>query len=67
MKVLIVSMSALFIEALQIAICDRRPTWQVDTYPIQAPLFNQPPLKYLKKMLGIGEVLSKQNLKGITR
>lgn len=49
MKVLIVSMSALFIEALQIAICDRRPTWQVDTYPIQAPLFNQALMKKIKE------------------
>ena len=41
MKVLIVSMSTLFIEALQIAIQDRRPVWQVETYQIQAPIFNQ--------------------------
>lgn len=41
MKVLIVSMSTLFIEALQIAIRDRRPIWQVETYQIQTPLFNQ--------------------------
>ena len=41
MKVLIVSMSTLFIEALQIAIRDRRPVWQVETYQIQAPIFNQ--------------------------
>ena len=41
MKILIVSMSTLFIEALQIAIWDRRPIWQVETYQIQTPLFNQ--------------------------
>ena len=49
MKVLIVSMSTLFIEALQIAIRDRRPRWQVDTYPIQAPLFNQTLVKKFKE------------------
>lgn len=41
MKVLIVSKSTLFIEALQVAICDRRPAWRVDTYSIQAPIFTQ--------------------------
>ena len=49
MKVLIVSMSTLFIEALQIAVRDRRPTWQVDTYPIQAPLFDKALLKKIKE------------------
>ena len=49
MKVLIVSMSTLFIEALQIAVRDRRPTWQVDTYPIQAPLFDKALLKKMKE------------------
>ncbi|KOS59775.1 glycosidase [Lysinibacillus agricola] len=49
MKVLIVSMSTLFIEALQIAIRDRRSTWQVDTYQIQAPIFNQTLLKKIKE------------------
>lgn len=49
LKVLIVSMSTLFIEALQIAISDRRPTWQVETYPIQAPLFNQALMKKIKE------------------
>ena len=49
MRVLIVSMSALFIEALQIAIRDRRPTWHVDTYPIQAPLFNEALMKKIKE------------------
>lgn|SRR5690606_9301389 len=49
LKVLIVSMSTLFIDALQIAIQDKRPTWQVDTYPIQAPIFNQTLLKKIKE------------------
>lgn len=49
MKVLIVSMSTLFLEALQIAIRDRRPVWQVDTYPIQAPIFNQTLLKKIQE------------------
>lgn len=49
MKVLIVSMSTLFIEALQVAIRDRRPTWQVDVYPIQAPIFNQTLVKKIKE------------------
>lgn len=41
MRVLIVSMSTLFIEALQIAIRDKRPIWQIEIYQIQAPIFNQ--------------------------
>lgn len=41
MKVLIVSMSTLFIEALQIAIQDRRPVWQVEIHHIQEPVINQ--------------------------
>lgn len=49
MKVLIGSMFTLFIEALQIAIRDRRPTWQVDTYAIQAPFFNQALMKKIKE------------------
>ncbi|KGR84392.1 hypothetical protein [Lysinibacillus odysseyi] len=49
MKVLIVSMSALFIEALQIAIRDRRPAWQVETYSMQAPLFNQAVMKKIQE------------------
>ena len=49
MRVLIVSMSVLFIEALQIAIRDRRPTWKVDTYPIQAHLFNQALMEKIKE------------------
>lgn len=49
LKVLIVSMSTLFIEALQIAIRDKRPAWQVDTYAIQAPLFNQALRKKIKE------------------
>ena len=49
MKVLIVSMSTLFIEALQVAIRDRRPTWQVDTYSIQAPIFDQTLMKKMKE------------------
>jgi len=42
-------MSTLFIEALQVAIRDRRPTWQVDTYSIRAPIFNQTLMKKLKE------------------
>ena len=49
LKVLIVSMSTLFIEALQIAFRDKRPAWQVDTYPIQVPIFNQALLKKIKE------------------
>lgn len=49
MKVLIVSMSTLFIEALQVAIHDRRSTWQVETYQIQAPIFNQTLVKKMKE------------------
>lgn len=49
MKVLIVSMSTLFIEALQVAIRDRRPTWQVDVYSIQAPIFKQTLMKKIKE------------------
>ncbi|MBM7606638.1 hypothetical protein JOC75_004691 [Metabacillus crassostreae] len=49
MRVLIVSMSTLFIETLQIAIREKRPTWQVDIYTIQAPLFNQTLVKKMKE------------------
>ena len=49
MKVLVVSMSTLFIEALQVAIRDRRPTWQVDVYTIQSPIFHQNLMKKLKE------------------
>lgn len=49
MNVLIVSMSTLFIEALQVAIRDRRPAWQVDTYPIRAPIFDQTLMKKIKE------------------
>ncbi|PJO41604.1 glycosidase [Lysinibacillus xylanilyticus] len=49
MKVLIVSTSTLFIEALQIAIRDRRSTWQVDTYQIQTPIFDQTLMKKIKE------------------
>ncbi|MGG2056932.1 glycosidase [Lysinibacillus pakistanensis] len=49
MKVLIVSMSTLFNEALQVAILDRRLAWQVDTYQIQAPIFNQIVMKKIKE------------------
>ncbi|MFJ6264720.1 glycosidase [Lysinibacillus xylanilyticus] len=46
---LIVSTSTLFIEALQIAIRDRRSTWQVDTYQIQTPIFDQTLMKKIKE------------------
>ena len=49
MKVLVVSMSTLFIEALQVAIRDRRPTWQVDIYTIQSHIFNQNLMKKMKE------------------
>ena len=49
MKVLVASMSTLFIEALQVAICDKHPTWQVDIYPIQAPIFHQSLIKKIKE------------------
>lgn len=49
MNVLIVSMSTLFIEALQIAIRDKRPIWQVATYQIQAPIFNQTLMKKIQE------------------
>jgi hypothetical protein len=42
-------MSTLFIEALQIAIRGRRPTWQVDTYQIQTPIFNQTLMKKINE------------------
>ena len=42
-------MSTLFIEALQVAIRDRRPTWQVDVYSIQSPIFNQTLMKKMKE------------------
>ena len=42
-------MSTLFIEALQVAIRDRRPTWQVDVYSIQAPIFDQTLMKKMKE------------------
>lgn len=48
MKVLIVSMSTLFIEALQVAIRNKRSTWQVDTYTIQSPIFKQTLMKKIK-------------------
>ena len=41
-------MSTLFIEALQVAIRDRRPTWKVDTYSIRAPIFDQALMKKIK-------------------
>lgn len=49
LKVLIVSMSTLFIEALQVAIRDRRSTWQVETSQIQAPIFNETLMKKIKE------------------
>ena len=49
MKVLIASMSNLFIEALQAAICERRSTWQVDIYPLQAPILTQALIKKVKE------------------
>ena len=49
MKVLIASMSTLFIEALQVSIRERHPTWQVDIYPIQAPIFHQSLIKKIKE------------------
>ena len=49
LKLLIVSMSTLFIEALQVAIRDRRPTWEVDTYPIRSPIFDQVLMKKMKE------------------
>lgn len=42
-------MSTLFNEALQVAILDRRLAWQVDTYQIQAPIFNQIVMKKIKE------------------
>lgn len=42
-------MSTLFIEALQVAIRDRRPTWQVDVYSIRAPIFNQTLMKKINE------------------
>ncbi len=49
MNVLIVSMSTLFIEALQVTIRGRHPTWQVDIYPIQTPIFHQSLIKKIKE------------------
>lgn len=49
LKVLIVSMSTLFIEALQVAIRSKRSSWQVETYSIQAPIFNQTLMKKIKE------------------
>lgn len=42
-------MSTLFIEALQVSIRDRHPMWQVDIYPIQAPIFHQSLIKKIKE------------------
>ena len=49
MKVLIASMSTLFIEALQAVIRERRSSWQVDIYPLQAPILTQAFMKKVKE------------------
>ena len=49
MKVLIASMSTLFIEALQAVVRERRSTWQVDIYPLQAPILTQALMKKVKE------------------
>ena len=76
MNVLIASMSYLFLEALQLAINNRRPCWKVSTHLIQTPSFNRSLAQKIKaRSVGIVVIeitdyqhfsLAINSLKGVT-